>query len=103
MTRRESLFLFCAPLLKAGKRSRPPMPPITHPVLFGTEEADRILSSLQVFPPENPWNQDVSTKPVARDSDRIITSIGASKHLGYNLDMNLVIVPPDQERAPVKL
>ena len=97
------MFLFCAPLLNADERRRPAMPPITHPVLFGTEEADRILSALQVFPPGNPWNQDVSTKPVARDSDRIIASIGASKHLGYNLDMNFVIVPPNQQRVPVKL
>lgn len=79
------------------------MPPITHPVLFGTPEADRILTALQVFPPDNPWNQDISAAPVHPNSERIIASIGAEKRLGYNLDMNFVIVPPDQPRVPVKI
>ena len=46
------------------ERKRPPMPKITQPVLFGTPEADRILSAMQVFPPENPWNQEVDRLPV---------------------------------------
>jgi hypothetical protein len=84
-------------------RDRPPMPRITHPVLFDTAEADAILSALQVFPPGNPWNQDISKLPVHKDSARIIASIGADKSLGYNLDMGFVIVPPDQKRIPVKI
>ena len=76
---------------------------IARAVLFGTPEADRILSSLQVFPPENPWNQDIAGLPVQSDSAQIIASIGAGKHLGYNLDMNFVIVPPNQQRVPVKI
>ena len=79
------------------------MPKITKAVLFGTPEADRILSALQVFPPDNPWNQDISRLPVHQDSAAIIASIGSGKHLGYNLDMNFVIVPPDQKRVPVKI
>jgi len=79
------------------------MPKITHPVLFGTPEADAILSSYQVFPPDNPWNQDISRLPVRANSDRIIATIGKDKSLGYNLDMNFVIVPPDQKRVPVKM
>ncbi len=86
-----------------AERHRPAMPKITHPVLFGTPEADRILSALQVFPPDNPWNQDISAMPVHANSTRIIASIGANKNLGYNLDMNFVIVPPDQTRIPVKI
>lgn len=86
-----------------AQRKRPPMPKITRAVLFGTPEADRILSALQVFPPDNPWNQDISNMPVHKNSARIIASIGADKHLGYNLDMNFVIVPPNQKRVPVKL
>ncbi len=82
---------------------RPPMPKITAPVMFGTPEADRILEAMQVFPPDNPWNQDVSKMPVHADSDRIIASIGADKPLGYNLDMGFILVPPDQKRVPVKL
>jgi hypothetical protein len=77
------------------ERKRPPMPKITQSVLFGTPEADRILSALEVFPPENPWNQEIDRLTVQSNSARIIASIGADKHLGYNLDMNFVIV-----RAP---
>ncbi len=33
----------------------------------------------------------------------IIGSIGADKPLGYNLDMNFVIVPPSQPRVPVRI
>jgi len=83
--------------------ARPPMPKITHPVLFDTPEADAILAALQVFPPDNAWNQDISGMPVHPDSARMIASIGADKSLGYNLDMGFVIVPPDQKRVPVKL
>ncbi len=82
---------------------RPPLPKIAAPVMFGTPEADRILEALQVFPPDNPWNQDVSGLPVAKDSAQIVASIGADKSLGYNLDMGFILVPPDQKRVPVKL
>jgi len=85
------------------RHPRPPVATVARPVLFGTPEADRILSGLQVFPPENPWNQDITALPVHVNSARIIGSIGADKHLGYNLDMNFVIVPPNQPRVPVKI
>jgi hypothetical protein len=82
---------------------RPPMPPITAPVMFDTPEADAILAALQVFPPDNWWNRDISELPVHPDSDRMIAAIGADKPLEYNLDMNFVIVPPDQKRVPVTI
>jgi hypothetical protein len=84
-------------------RRRPPMPAITQPVLFGTPDADRILTALQVFPPDNAWNQDISGMPVHSNSAHIIASIGPGKTLGYNLDMNFVIVPPHQKPVPVKI
>jgi len=75
----------------------------TGPVLFNTPEADRILTGLRVFPPDNPWNQDISKLPVQANSDAIIASIGKDKRIDFNLDMNFVIVPPDQPRVPVKI
>jgi hypothetical protein len=78
-------------------------PRITAPVMFGTPEADRILSTMQIFPPDNPWNQDISALPRHPDSDAIVTAIGAGKHLDFNLDMNFILVPPDQPRVPVKV
>jgi hypothetical protein len=73
------------------------------PVLFDTPAADRILERLQVFPPDNAWNQDVSRLPVHPRSDGIVASIGRDEPLQYNLDMNFVIVPPDQPRVNVAI
>ena len=56
-----------APENEPTHRNRPPMPEITVPVMFNTPEADRILSSLQVYPPDNPWNEDISKRPVHRN------------------------------------
>jgi hypothetical protein len=89
--------------LAAGQEARPAMPEITEPVMFDTPEADAILAALQVFPPDNWWNQDISGLPVHPDSAKMIASIGPDKALQYNLDMNFVIVPPDQKRVPVKI
>ena len=71
------------------------VPRITAPVLFDTPEADRILSALQILPPDNPWHEDISGRPVHPMSAAIVRSIGADAPLGYNLDMNYVIVPAD--------
>jgi hypothetical protein len=83
--------------------ARPAMPKITKPVMFDTSEADAILAALQVFPPDNPWNQDVSAKPMHEDSAAIIAAIGPDEPLEYNLDMGFIIVPADQKRVDVKL
>src|SRR5947207_12475502 len=82
---------------------RPTMPAITQPVMFNTTEADKILAALQVFPPDNPWNEDVSKLPVHPVSAKMIAGIGADKPLAYNLDMSFILVPSDQKKVPVKL
>src|SRR5215208_861760 len=89
--------------LAAVGADRPKMLQITRPVQFNTPEAVAILAALQVFPPDNPWNEDISSLPVHPHSDRMIASVGAGKSLQYNLDMSFILVPPDQRRVPVKL
>jgi len=79
------------------------MPPITKPVLFNTPEADAILSALEVFPPDNPWNQVVEDWPLHPNSAKIIASIGPEKPMRYNPDMGFVLMPSDQKRVEVKL
>jgi hypothetical protein len=79
------------------------MPSITKPVMFDTPEADLILSALEVFPPDNLWNQVVSNWPLHANSKNIIASIGADKPLRYNPDMCFVLVPPDQKRVDVRI
>ncbi|MFT3774466.1 MAG: hypothetical protein QM820_54605 [Minicystis sp.] len=58
---------------------------------------------MRVFPADNPWNEDISALPVHPDSAAIIASMGADDPLDFNLDMNFVIVPPDQPRVPVRV
>ena len=79
------------------------MPRIGKPILFDTPEADAIVSALEVFPPDNPWNLVVEDWPVHPNSKNIIESIGASKKLRYNADMGYVLVPPDQKKVGVAL
>jgi hypothetical protein len=79
------------------------MPAITRPVSFDTPEADAILSALEVFPPDNPWNLVVEDWPVHPDSQRIVASVGADKPFRTNYDMGFVLVPPNQRRVDVRI
>ncbi len=79
------------------------LPEIAAPVLFDTPEADRILSALQILPPDNPWHEDITNRPVHEMSAAIVKSIGADAPLGYNLDMNFVIVPANQAMVNVRI
>jgi hypothetical protein len=91
------------PTKHSSGRPLPKMPPITKPVPFDTPQADKILEALQVFPADNPWNQDVSKWPLHPDSAKIVASIGPNKPFRYNPDMGFVLVPPDQKRVPVRI
>ncbi len=104
--------VYCVPavwvwvLLAAPGAARPAsgeIPRITKPVMFNTPEADAICSALEVFPPDNPWNQVIENWPLHPNSDAIVTSIGKEKPFRYNPDMGFILVPPDQRRVEVKL
>src|SRR6185436_16661786 len=81
----------------------PRMPKYAKPVMFNTPEADAILGALQVFPKNNPWNEDISKRPVHPDSDKIVASVGRDKGFRYNLDMAFILVPASQPRIDVKV
>src|SRR5439155_3853824 len=87
------------PIRPADQSSRA----IGAPVMFDTPAADRILTTLQVFPPDNPWNETIADRPIDPMSPQIVRAIGSSLPLGFNLDMNFVIVPPNQPRVPVRV
>ena len=87
----------------AGAARAAEVPVIEKPVLFDTPEADRIVTAMQIFPPDNPWNEDVSDWPVHPDSARILATMEPNRSLGYNLDMGFVLVPADQPKAPVRI
>jgi hypothetical protein len=79
------------------------MPKIDKPIMFDTPEADAILSALEIFPEDNPWNLVVSDWPVHPNSQKIVASIGANKPLRYDIDMGFILVPPDQKKIDLKL
>ena len=79
------------------------MPAITAPVMFNTPQADAILSALEVYPPDNAWNQVVEDWPLHPNSRKIVASIGANKPFRCNPDMGFVLVPPGQKRIDVKI
>src|SRR5690242_17174034 len=89
------LALLSGPLaLLAGRqftRDRVRIPEIQGPLLFNTPQADRILARLQVFPPDNPFNEDISRLPVHPLSRQIIASIGPDKPLAFNWDMSFIL------------
>ena len=84
-------------------RVLPPMPAVREPVLFNTPEADAILAAMQVFPPDNPWNEDVSRRPLLKNSKAMVATVGNGGKLAVNLDMGFIIVPPGQKRVDVKI
>ena len=92
--------LFFVPFVCAEKFAGPD---ISRPIMFNTPEADKIMSNLQIFPKDNPWNEDITGKPVHKNSSLMIDSCGSGKKLAYNLDMCYIIVPPDQKKINVKL
>ena len=91
------------PVMRSSVRELPPMPPVTQPVMFNTPEAGRILAALQVFPASNPWNEDISERPVAPNSAAMIAMTNPGRWLWYNLDMCFIIVPHNQKRVPLKI
>jgi hypothetical protein len=91
------------PGLLGAQRATPPLGAVDKPVMFDTPEADKILEKLAIFPPDNPWNAEVSSWPVHPNSKAIIGSIGGSKPFRANSDMAFVLVPTDQPRVPVKI
>jgi hypothetical protein len=79
------------------------MPPIDRPIMFDTPEADAMLAALEIFPPDNPFNQLIEDWPLHPDSRSIVASIGIEKPLRYNPDMGFILVPANQPPVDVKL
>lgn len=76
---------------------------ITKPIPFDTPEADAIVSKMQVFPKDNPWNTPVEKWPLHPNSAKIVASVGANKPFRHNTDMGYILVPPDQKKIDLKL
>ena len=83
-----------------------PLPVVTHPILFNTTNADAILAAMQIFPVSNPWNEDISHRPVLANSEAMIARILSDltpnhRTLVAEYEMNFVLVPDNQPRARI--
>lgn len=83
-----------------------PVPVVTTPTLFNTAAADAIVSALQIMPRDNPWNEDISRRPVHANSDAIIAQItsdlsSSRRTLRPFYEMNYVLVPDNQPRVTI--
>ena len=83
-----------------------PAPLVTTPTLFNTPQADAIISALQIFPVTNPWNEDISRRPLLSNSAQMITQLksdlSASRQtLRPFYEMNYVLVPDSQSRVTI--
>lgn len=79
---------------------------VTTPILFNTTNADAALSAMQIFPVTNPWNEDISHRPVLTNSDAMIAQITADlsstrRSLRAFKEMNFVLVPDNQPTVPI--
>ena len=103
----------CWPLLAFGQRinhegrTLGPVPLVIAPLLFNTPEADAVVAAMQIMPRDNPWNEDISKRPLLPNSDAMIARITADlapnrRTLRLFTEMNYVLVPDTQPVVPVK-
>ncbi len=83
-------------------------PPVTTPLLFNTPEADAVISSLQIMPRDNAWNEDISQRPLLSNNDAMIARvksdlavIGNRQNLRLFSEMNYVLIPDNQPAVPI--
>jgi hypothetical protein len=85
------------------------LPAVTNSILFDTNNADAVVSAMQIFPVTNPWNECISNRPVLSNSDAMMAQMmldftnglsasSAASHLKVhiNFEMNFVLVPDNQ-------
>ncbi|HLK59480.1 MAG TPA: fibronectin type III domain-containing protein [Chthonomonadaceae bacterium] len=110
-----------ARLLRGGKRLRNVLLALTTlvslPALLGQAHAQvpdlgigASLNGKQVFPSDNPWNQDISQMPVDPNSATLIASIGLNTNLhpdfgtfwnGNPIGIPYIVVPGTQALVPI--
>jgi hypothetical protein len=83
-----------------------PLPVVTNSILFNTTNADDVLSAMQIFPVTNPWNEDISQRPVLVNSDAMIAQISndlqaSRRSLRAFKEMNFVLVPDNQPTVQI--
>ena len=49
-----------------------PLPTVTNSILFNTTNADIVVAAMQIFPVTDPWNEDISRRPLLANSSAMI-------------------------------
>src|SRR5436189_292360 len=83
-----------------------PAPIVATPTLFNTPQADAIVSAMQIFPVTNPWNEDISRRPLLSNSAAMIAQLKSDlsstrQTLRPFFEMNFVVVQDDQPLVPI--
>jgi hypothetical protein len=83
-----------------------PPPVVSTPILFNTTNADAVVAAMQIFPVTNPWNEDISQRPLLANSSamiaQIMTNLSANhRTLAVEYEMNYVLLPDNQPLVPV--
>ncbi len=83
-----------------------PFPQVTTSTLFNTPQADAIVSAMQIMPLDNPWNEDISHRPLLANSATMIAQIKSDlspsrQTLRPFYEMNYVLVPDNQPRVTI--
>jgi hypothetical protein len=78
-----------------------PLPVVTNSVLFNTINADTVVSAMQILPRDNPWNEDISRRPLLTNSALMMAQIVSDlqtnrRTLRVFFEMNYVFVPTNQ-------
>lgn len=81
-------------------------PVVTSVLLFNTTNADAVVAAMQIFPVTNPWNEDISRRPLLANSDAMIARISSDlqssrRTLRAFKEMNFVLVPDSQPTVPI--
>jgi hypothetical protein len=83
-----------------------PPPVLTNSILFNTTNADAAVSTMQIFPRDHAWNEDISRRPALPNSDAMInyimTSLATNRRTPRAFyEMNFVLVPDSQPPVPI--
>ncbi len=84
-----------------------PAPVVSSSLLFNTPEADAVVSSMQIYPVTNPWNERVDHLPLLPNSDAMIAQINSDVGASHRVlklfpEMNFCLVPDNQPLVSIE-